>query len=52
VPTKDYIDWPYVVLLAGIAVMVASAFHLLSAWVAYLIFGALWMFVMWSKTHR
>jgi hypothetical protein len=52
VPTKDYIDWPYVVLLVGIAVMVAPAFHLLSAWVAYLIFGALWMFVMWSKTHR
>jgi roadblock/LC7 domain-containing protein len=22
------------------------------AWVAYVIFGALWVFVMWSKTHR
>jgi hypothetical protein len=49
VPTKDHIEWP---LLVGIVVMVATAFHLLSAWVAYVIFGVLWAFVMWSKTHR
>lgn len=51
-PTKDHIEWPHVALPVAIVVMVASAFHLLSAWVAYVIFGALWVFVMWSKTHR
>ena len=51
-PTKGRFEWSYVALLVGLVVMVAAAFHLLSAWVAYLIFGALWMFVMWSKTHR
>ena len=52
-PTKDRIEWPYVVLLVGIVVMVASALHLLSAWFAYVIFGALWLgFAIWSKTHR
>jgi hypothetical protein len=53
VPTKDHIEWPYVVLLVGIGVMVAAALHLLSTWVAYVIFGALWVgFAIWSKTHR
>jgi hypothetical protein len=52
VPAKDHIEWSYVGLLVGLVVMVAAALHLLSAWVAYVIFGALWMFVMWSKTHR
>jgi hypothetical protein len=53
VPTKYHIEWPYVVLLVGIGVMVAAALHLLSAWVAYVIFGALWVgFAIWSKTHR
>jgi hypothetical protein len=33
VPAKDHIEWPYVVLLVGLVVMVASALHLLSAWV-------------------
>ena len=52
-PTKDRIEWPYVVLLVGIVVMVAAALHLLSVWVAYVIFGALWVgFAMWSKGHR
>ena len=41
VPTKDYIEWPYVALLVAIVLMIASAVHLLSAWVAYVIFGAL-----------
>jgi len=53
VPTKDRIEWPYVVLLVGIVVMVAAALHLLSAWVAFLIFAVLWVgFAIWSKTHR
>jgi hypothetical protein len=53
VPTKDHIEWPYVALLVGIVVMVAAAAHLLSAWVAYVIFGVLWVgFAIWSKTHR
>jgi hypothetical protein len=30
VPTKDHIEWPYVVLLVGLVVMVAAALHLLS----------------------
>ena len=52
-PTKDRIEWPYVVLLVGIVLMVAGALHLLSTWVAYVIFGALWVgFAIWSKTHR
>ena len=50
-PTKDHIEWPHVVLLVGIVMMVAAAAHLLSTWVAFVIFGALWVFVMWSKTH-
>ena len=50
-PTKDRIEWPHVVLLVGIVMMVAAAAHLLSTWVAFVIFGALWVFVMWSKTH-
>ena len=51
-PTKDHIEWPYVVLLVGLVVMVAAALHLLSAWVAYVIFAVLWVFVMWSKARR
>jgi len=53
VPTKDRIDWPYVALLVAIVLMVAAALHLLSAWVAFLIFAVLWVgFAIWSKTHR
>jgi hypothetical protein len=52
VPTKDHIEWPYVALLVAIVLMIAAAAHLLSAWVAFVIFGALWVFVMWSKTRR
>ena len=53
VPTKDRIEWPYVALLVGIVVMVAAAAHLLAAWIAYVIFGVLWVgFAIWSKTHR
>jgi hypothetical protein len=49
-PTKDHIEWPYVTLLVGIVMMVAAAAHLLSAWVALVIFGALWVgFAIWSK---
>ena len=50
-PTKDRIDWPYVTLLVAIVLVVVAALHLLSTWVAFVIFGALWVFVMWSKTH-
>jgi hypothetical protein len=52
VPTKDRIEWPYVALLVAIVMMIAGAAHLLSAWVAFVILGALWLFVMWSKTDR
>ena len=53
VPTKDRIDWPYVALVVGVVVMVAAAVHQLSGWVAFVIFGALWIgFAIWSKTHR
>jgi len=53
VPTKDFIDWPYVALLVGIVLMVAVALYLLSSWVAYVILGALWIgLAIWSKTHR
>ena len=51
-PTKGRIEWPYVTLVVGIVLLIAAVAHLLSAWVAYVIFGALWVFVMWSKTHR
>ena len=51
-PTKDYIEWPYVALLVAIVLMIATAAHLLSAWLAYAILGSLWVFVMWSKTRR
>ena len=53
VPTKDRIEWPYVVLLIGIGVMVAAALHLLSTWVACVIFAVLWIgFAIWPKSHR
>jgi hypothetical protein len=46
-------EWPYVVLLVGIVVMVAAALHLLLAWVVHVIFGALWVgFAIWPKGHR
>ena len=52
-PAKDRIEWPYVVLLVGIVLMVAAATHLLSTWVAYVIFGVLWIgFAIGSKIHR
>jgi len=52
-PTKDRIEWPCVVLLIGIVVMVAAALHLLSAWVAFVTFALLWVgFAIWSKDHR
>ena len=50
-PAKDQIGWPYVALVAAIVMMIAGTAHLLPAWVAFVIFGALWVFVMWSKTH-
>jgi hypothetical protein len=53
VPTKDRIEWPYVALLIGIVLMIAAAAHLLSAWVAFVIFAVLWIgFAIWPKTHR
>jgi hypothetical protein len=52
VPAKNHIEWPYVALVVAIVMMTAGTAHLLSAWVAFVIFGALWVFVMWSKTHR
>ena len=49
-PAKDRIEWPYVTLLTGILLMVAAAVHQLPVWVAYAIFGALWIgFAIWSK---
>ena len=51
-PAKDHIEWPYVVLV-GLVVMVAAALHLLSTWVAYVIFAVLWIgFAIWPKNHR
>jgi hypothetical protein len=53
VPTKSRIEWPYVALLVGLVVMVAAALHLLSAWVAYVIFAVLWIgFAIGPKGHR
>jgi len=53
VPAKDHIEWPYVALLIAMVLMVAAALHLLSTWVAFVIFGALWVgFAIWSKIHR
>jgi hypothetical protein len=43
VPTRDRIDWPYVTLLVAIVLVIAAALHLLSAWVAVLIFAVLWV---------
>jgi lysylphosphatidylglycerol synthetase-like protein (DUF2156 family) len=43
----------HVVLLVGIVLMVAAALHLLSAWVAFVIFAVLWVgFAIWSKNDR
>lgn len=39
VPAKDRIEWPYVTLLIGIALMVTAAVHQLPVWVALVIFG-------------
>jgi hypothetical protein len=53
VPTKGRLEWSYLALLVAIVLMIAAAAHLLSPWVAYVIFGALWVgFVIWSTTHR
>jgi len=53
VPAKDHFEWPYVVLLVGLVVMVAAALHLLSTWVAYVIFAVLWIgFAIWPKSHQ
>jgi hypothetical protein len=53
VPAKDHIEWPYVVLLVGLVVMVAAALHLLSTWVAYVISPVLWIgFAIWPKNHQ
>ena len=53
VPTKDRIEWPYVALLIAIVLMVAAALHLLSTWLAFVIFAVLWVgFAIWSKTHQ
>jgi hypothetical protein len=50
---QNHIDWPYVVLLVGLVVMVVAALHLLSTWVAYVIFAVLWIgFATWPKSHR
>ena len=52
-PTKDRIDWPYVTLLLAIVLVIAAALHLLSAWIAFVIFAVLWVgFRIWPKTHR
>ncbi len=52
-PTKDRFEWSYVALLVGLVVMVAAAFHLLSAWVAFVIFAVLWIgFAIGPKSHR
>ncbi len=52
-PTKDHLEWPYVALLVAIVLMIAGALHLLSTWVAFVIFAVLWVgFAIWSKTHR
>jgi hypothetical protein len=53
VPTKGRFEWSYVALLVGLVVMVAAALHLLSAWVAFVIFAALWIgFAIWPKSRR
>jgi hypothetical protein len=53
VPAKAHIEWPFVVLLVGLVVMVAAALHLLSTWVAYVIFAVLWLgFAIGPKGHR
>ena len=40
-------------LLVGLVVMIAAALHLLSPWVAYVIFAVLWIgFAIWPKGHR
>ena len=52
VPTKDRIEWSYLALLVAIVLMIAAAAHLLSPWVAYVIFAVLGIgFAIWSKTH-
>jgi hypothetical protein len=47
------IEWSYVTPLIAIVLMVATALHLLSSWVAIVIFAVLWVgFAIWPKTHR
>ncbi len=49
-PAKGRIEWPYVTLMAAIALLVAAALHRLPAWVAFLIFAVLWVgFRIWPK---
>jgi hypothetical protein len=53
VPAKSRFEWPYVALLVALVVMVSAALHLLSAWVAYVIFAVLWFgFAIGPKNHR
>ena len=52
-PAKGRFDWSYVALLVGLVVMVAAALHLLSTWVACVIFAVLWIgFAIWPKGQR
>ena len=52
-PAKGRIEWPYVTLLVAIVLVVAVALHLLSAWIAFVIFAVLWVgFAIWPKTNR
>ena len=49
-PAKGRIEWPYVTLLVAIVLVVAAALHLLSTWIAFLIFAVLWIgFRIWPK---
>lgn len=53
VPAKGRIEWPYVTLLVAVVLLVAGALHLLSAWVAFVIFAVLWVgFAIWPKSRR
>jgi hypothetical protein len=52
-PAKYHIEWSYVALVVGIVLMVGAAAHLLSAWVADVIFAVLWIgFAIWPKRHQ
>jgi hypothetical protein len=52
VPTKGHIEWPFVMLLIAIVLMVAADVHRLPSWVAFVILGAWWVcFAVWSRNH-